>query len=63
VKGVLKTLFSGRGVLGDRTVEGEVDCVDETVNSPTKALSAATIAGYSKPEVSPRPIGFQDSLK
>jgi hypothetical protein len=41
----------------------EDDDVDETVDSPTKALSAATIPGYSKLDVSPRPIGFQDSLK
>jgi hypothetical protein len=56
--GVLK-----RGVVGQYTDEKEDAVVERSVDSPTKVLSAAIIPGYSKPDVSPNPTGFQGSLK
>ena len=54
-------------VLSEENVVGnakEIDeSVEEVVDLPTKDFSAAIIPEYSKPDVSPRPMGFQDSLK
>jgi hypothetical protein len=49
-------------VVGDLTEEVEDDIVQGTIDSPTKVFSLAIIAGYSKEDVSPRPIEFQESL-
>jgi hypothetical protein len=57
VTGVLKI-----GVVGDTMEEVEDDTVKETDDSPTKVFSLAVIPGYSKLEVSPSPMGFQESL-
>jgi hypothetical protein len=57
VTGVLKI-----GVVGDTMEEVEDDIAEETVDSPTKVFSLAVIPGYSKLEVSPSPMGFQESL-
>jgi hypothetical protein len=45
------------------TEKVEEDVVEETVDSPTNVFSEAIMPGYSKPEVNPRPTGFQGSLK
>jgi hypothetical protein len=50
------------GVVGDTMEEVEDDIAEETVDSPTKVFSLAVIPGYSKLEVSPSPMGFQESL-
>jgi hypothetical protein len=54
-------------VLSEEKIVGnakEIDeSVEEVVDLPTKDFSAAIIPEYSKPDVSPRPMGFQDSLK
>ena len=63
VTGVLNTSLAGRGVAGHFTEQVEDTVVEETFDSPTKVLSPAIIPEYSKPDVSPSPVGFQGSLK
>jgi hypothetical protein len=51
-----------RGGIGN-TVEEDEARGELIIDSPTKCFSVATIPGYSKLEVRPRPIGFHGSLK
>jgi hypothetical protein len=62
VDGVLNTFPSERDVVGD-TRKGDDHDDERTVDSPTKVFSVAIMPGYSNVDVSPRPIGFQDSWK
>jgi hypothetical protein len=61
VDGVRKTFPSNRDIVGEGTENDDV--VERIADSPTKVFSVATMPGYSNVEVSPRPIGFQDSGK
>jgi hypothetical protein len=63
VTGVLKTVLSDRGLVGDTREESEDAVVKGIVDLPTNVFSAAIIPGYSKPDVNPSPAGFHGSWK